>query len=56
MWKPYEIFKFLKVRKRIVSGEAIRGNTVCESSVGWTDWVVFVITENVCNFAKLSYL
>ena len=29
MWKLYEIFKVLKVQKRIlVSGETIRGNTV----------------------------
>ena len=28
MWKLYEIFKVLKVQKRIVSAESIRGNTV----------------------------
>ena len=28
MWKLYEIFKVLKIQKRIVSGEIIRGNTV----------------------------
>jgi hypothetical protein len=28
MWKLYEIFKVLKIQKRIVSTETIRGNTV----------------------------
>ena len=28
MWKLYEIFKVLKIQKRIVSAETIRGNTV----------------------------
>ena len=28
MWKLYEIFKVLKIQKRVVSAEIIRGNTV----------------------------
>ena len=31
MWKLYEIFKVLKIKKRIVSTENIRGNTVIVS-------------------------
>ena len=30
MWKLYEIFKVLKVQKRINSAETIRGNTISE--------------------------
>ena len=30
MQKLYEIFKVLKIQKRIVSAETICGNTVCE--------------------------
>ena len=34
MWKLYEIFKVLKVQKRIVSAETISGNTVVSNFLG----------------------
>ena len=36
MRKLYEIFKVLKVQKRIVSAETIRGNTVAENNLSLT--------------------
>ena len=38
MWKLYEIFKVLKVPKRVVSAETICGNTVGVFSAHTKEW------------------
>jgi hypothetical protein len=40
MPKLYEIFKVLKIQKRIVSAETIHGNTVCPISSSVFDHVM----------------
>ena len=60
MWKLYEIFKVLKVPKRVVSAETICGNTVGVFSAHTKEWAdggdVWILKFTFLDILPIKYV